>query len=315
MFRRKSRLALSTCLNSYLEDCNARGQTPRTVEGKLGSIRKFKSWCASDRIFFADQITLSTLEKYRQHLAVYQQPFSNHRLDLATQRNRLTAVTVWLRHLHKSGIIKSDPGQKFELPRAERKLPGGILSEDDIESILACIPLMSRFGLRDRAIIETFYASAIRRMELANLDIKDIDLAAGLLHVRQGKGNKDRRVPIAARTSFWISEYLEKLRPGLVNANSGNALFLDRHGCRFRGHQLTRMASVHIKRSGVRQSGACHIFRHSAATLMHENGAGIRYIQEMLGHADISTTQIYTHVTIKRLRSVFNQTHPASRSK
>lgn len=149
-------------------------------------------------------------------------------------------------------------------------------------------------------------------MELANLELLDIDMQDGILTVNRGKGRKDRRIPIAKRARQWVQLYLTHIRPQLVGLHSGNTLFLNNKGVKYREHQVTRMASKYVRRSGVAKSGACNLFRHSTATLMHENGADLRHVQEMLGHADISTTQVYTHVTITKLREVYNETHPAA---
>ncbi|NKI19331.1 tyrosine-type recombinase/integrase [Spongiibacter sp. KMU-166] len=135
-----------------------------------------------------------------------------------------------------------------------------------------------------------------------------------MLTIRKDKGEKDRRVPIAKSGCVWVQLYLTHVRPGLQQLDSGDALFLDNRGRPFREHQLTQIVSKYVRRAGIRKPGACNLFRHSTATLMHENGADIRVVQEMLGHADISTTQVYTHVTINHLREVYAKTHPAARS-
>jgi integrase/recombinase XerD len=283
------------------------------VKAKRGNTQFFINWCTQHGVTNAMNVTTNHLRQYRLFLDDYRQPFNGRPLDVATRRNRLTAIKVWLRYLNKQNLIDHDPSLNFELPKVGRRLPKGMLTEVEIEKVISAIPIQSMSGIRDRAIIETYYASGIRRMELANLNIADVDLAAMLISVIRGKGLRDRRVPIAQRTVKWISRYLELVRPELASLSSGDALFLDNKGLRFRGRQLSQLAALYIKRSGVREYGACHLFRHTTATLMHENGADIRYIQEMLGHADISTTQIYTHVTINRLREVYKRTHPASK--
>lgn len=312
MFNRNKSHTLNQCRDYYLEDCMARGQSPRTLETKKSALRFFVEWCERQEITRASKVKPDHMEQYRLYLCRYRQPFNFRPLDIATQRNRLTAVKVFFRRLKRRGIIIADPAIDFELPRVARRLPKGILNITEIESIFDAIPSQTTPGIRDRAVMETYFATGIRRMELANLDIADIDLITGLVTVIRGKGSKDRRVPMANRACNWIERYLALSRPILACDQSGAALFLDNKGFRFRGHQLSHIVSAYIKASGVRQQGACNLFRHSTATLMHENGADLRYIQEMLGHADISTTQIYTHVTINRLRAVYAKTHPAA---
>ena len=219
---------------------------------------------------------------------------------------------MFFRRLKKRAFISSDPGVDFDLPRVARRLPKGILNLAEIESIFDVIPSQTTTGIRDRAVMETYFATGIRRMELAGLNTIDIDMSSGLVTILRGKGAKDRRIPIANRACAWIERYHERSRPILADGFSVDALFLDNKGLRFRGHQLSHKVSSYIKAAGIRHQGACKLFRHSTATLMHENGADLRYIQKMLGHADISTTQIYTHVTISRLREVYARTHPAA---
>jgi len=314
MFNRTKAYTLNQCRDYYLEDCMARGQSPRTLETKKSSLRFFIRWCDQLGTTRASQVKPDLLERYRLHICQFRQPFNHRLLDMATQRNRLTAVKVFFHRLKKRGFTSTDPGVDFDLPRVARRLPKGILNLTEIESIFDAIPSQTTTGIRDRAVLETYFATGIRRMELAGLNTIDIDMISGLVTILRGKGAKDRRVPIANRACAWIERYLEKSRPILAGDLSVDALFLDDKGLRFRGHQLSHKVSTYIKASGIRHQGACKLFRHSTATLMHENGADIRYIQEMLGHADISTTQIYTHVTINRLREVYARTHPAARN-
>jgi integrase/recombinase XerD len=297
----------------YLEDCLARGQSDRTVEGKRSSLLAFARWCSARNLHCPYQVTEEHLEEYQGYLHAYRQPLNSKPLDSATQRKRLTDVKLLFRRLKRQRKLLVDPGLDFELPRVPRRLPQGILTVEEIERILDQALLHGLGGIRDRAVLETYYATGIRRMELARLDIEHVDLQAGLVTIIQGKNRKDRRVPIAARACEWIARYKRDVRPIYAQVGSGQTLFLDDCGRRFREQQLTRIVSKYVKRAGVMKRGACNLFRHSTATLMHENGADILDIQEMLGHTDISTTQIYTHVTIRKLREVYAQTHPAAR--
>lgn len=310
----KHKDSLLALIPDYLDDCLARGQTDRTVEGKRSSLLAFARWCAGCELLSVHQIGEDQLETYRRYLHAYRQPLNGKPLDIATQRKRLTDVKMLFRRLKRQRKLLVDPGIDFELPRVPRRLPKGILAVEEIERMMDQALLHGLAGIRDRAILETYYATGIRRMELARLDIEHADLENGLLTIIQGKNRKDRRVPIAARACDWIALYKREVRPIYATVGSGNALFIDAQGHRYREQQLTRMVSKYVKRAGVMKRGACNLFRHSTATLMHENGADLRHIQEMLGHADISTTQIYTHVTIRKLREVYVKTHPAAKN-
>jgi integrase/recombinase XerD len=178
--------------------------------------------------------------------------------------------------------------------------------------VLAQPDLNDPLGVRDRAILEVFYSTGIRRSELANLAVTDIDRERATLLVRQGKGRKDRMIPVGARALAWTGRYLVEARPRLALGDDGGILFLTADGEPFSLDRLTQLASRHVKASGVPKAGACHLFRHTMATLMLEGGADIRYIQAMLGHARLDTTQIYAQVSVRALQAIHAATHPAA---
>lgn len=171
--------------------------------------------------------------------------------------------------------------------------------------------VMTPRGLRDRAILETFYSTGLRRMELVRLTLGDLDTERAVLVVRQGKGKKDRTVPIGQRALLWVSKYLEEVRPELVKRAGCYQLFVTIHGDEFCATQMSKLVKGYIDRAGINKVGSCHLFRHSMATEMLEGGADVRFIQEMLGHENLETTQIYTRVSIRKLQEVHTQTHPA----
>jgi integrase/recombinase XerD len=171
-------------------------------------------------------------------------------------------------------------------------------------------------GLRDRAILETFYSTGMRRMELAHLKVYDLDTDRGTLMIRMGKGRKDRVIPIGERALAWIDKYLRESRPQLLTSGADDGtVFLTHMGEPFDRRQLTALVRDYLIESKVGKMGGCHLFRHTMATLMLENGADIRVIQEMLGHAKLTTTELYTRVSINLLRQVYSATHPAAHLK
>ena len=203
------------------------------------------------------------------------------------------------------------PASDIDLPRTEFRLPRQVLTAAEAESIINVPDIADPLGLRDRAILETFYSTGIRRMELINLSIYDIDPERGALMVRQGKGKKDRFVPIGDRAVRWVQKYLYEVRPSLALLPDDGTLFLMSRGEPFSDNRLTALVRSCVMRSGCGKPGACHLFRHTMATLMLENGADLRSIQEILGHAHLATTQIYTQVSIRHLKEVHTLTHPA----
>ena len=166
----------------------------------------------------------------------------------------------------------------------------------EAEAILNQPDVSDPFGLRDRAILETLYSTGLRRMEIANLKLHDLDSERETLMVRQGKGKKDRMIPIGERAILWIHKYVEEVRPSLVGVTEDGTLFLTSISEPFTPNRLTQLVRDYIRAADIGKTGSCHLFRHTCATLMHENGADIRFIQQLLGHAELTTTQIYRQV-------------------
>jgi integrase/recombinase XerD len=188
------------------------------------------------------------------------------------------------------------------------------MTVDEDEEVRPQADLDAVTGMRDRTILEVFYSTGVRASELAELAIADLDVPRGVVAVRHGKGNKPRMVPIAERATAWCEKYLLDARPQLAVPPDDGRLFLNDRGRPFSAKVLTAMARRYLDAAGVTRPGACHLFRHTAATLMLEGGADIRYIQEFLGHADLNTTQLYTHVSITALKAVHERSHPGARS-
>lgn len=205
--------------------------------------------------------------------------------------------------------METNPAEKLQLPKEEHRLPSSYLTLDEVETLLATVDLSTASGLRDRAILETLYSTGMRRSELIGLNLDDVDASRGLVIIRQGKGRKDRVVPIGKRALQWLEKYLLDARPALLN-DSSDVLFLTTRGNRFHPVNLTSRVRGYLDAAGIQRRGSCHMLRHTVATLMLEGGADLRSIQTLLGHESLNTTQIYTHITIQRLREVHEKTHP-----
>jgi integrase/recombinase XerD len=186
-----------------------------------------------------------------------------------------------------------------------------VLTVAEVERVLAQPDLDDPLGVRDRSILETFYSTGLRRAELRRLEVFDVDAERGLVMVRQGKGKKDRLVPIGQRALGWIERYRLEVRPSLVVRHDDATLYIGAYGEAMGLDHLTRLAHRYVEAAQLGKQGSCHLFRHTMATLMLENGADVRFIQEMLGHSNLSTTQVYTHVAVGALKQVHTATHPA----
>jgi integrase/recombinase XerD len=232
-------------------------------------------------------------------------------LKFATQASYLISVRRWFRWLAEERILPRLIGEKLELPQQERRLPLDVLSAAEVESVLNQTEVTKPLGLRDRAILETFYSTAIRCGELVRLEVYDLEPERRSLVVRQGKGRKDRVLPVGRRALLWLEKYLADVRPKLVERTNSTRLFVSCHGRPFGRTNISLLVRGYFDRAGIKKRGSCHLLRHTAATLMMEAGADLRSLQELLGHSRINTTQLYTHVSIRRLREVHERTHPA----
>lgn len=301
---------MKTSVDRFLDWYRIRGYSERTLEGRYSNLHCFINWCKERGINEPQQVTRPIIERYRRYLYHYRQA-NGKPLSLSTQRQRLTPIKLLFKWLTKENYLLHNPASELDLPRVHKRLPRAILTQAEVEQVLNHTLLFGENGIRDRAIIETFYATGIRRAELGNLSLDDVDFDQLTLMVREGKGKKDRLLPIGERACLWIDKYLLDVRHTLVMEPDRGHLFINNRGEAFTPYQLSDLVKKYLLGAGITKQGACHLFRHTMATLMLENGADIRFIQVMLGHADISTTQIYTHVAIGKLKEVYTRTHPA----
>jgi integrase/recombinase XerD len=219
-------------------------------------------------------------------------------------------VLVTTRNLFKflllDGFLKRDPSSNLETPKSWQSLPK-ILSAEEVERLLASPDVSSSGGLRDKAMLEILYATGLRVSELVTLKVSDLNLDLGFL-ITMGKGSKERTVPIGKSAISWASKYLA-VRPGLLAGGSSSFLFISDKGLPITRQSFWKLIVSYGEKSRIGHISP-HLLRHSFATHLLENGADLRSVQMMLGHSDISTTQIYTHVTNERLRQIYKKFHP-----
>jgi len=256
-------------------------------------------------------ITKPHLESFQRWLYRYRKA-DGKPLGVTTQRARLGTLQRFFAWLCRDNFIPANPAADLILPKKPHKqLPKG-LSRDELARLFAVPDVCDALGIRDRAILETLYASGARRSELVGLDVRDLDQQAKTLHIRQGKGGKERLVPMGKNALHWLDNYLNETRPRLLLRSDEEALFLSGYGDRLSGGYLGNWMKKTLKEAEIFKEGSCHLLRHSAATHMLENGADIRLIQQFLGHSELNTTALYTQVAITQLQAVYNDTHPAN---
>jgi len=294
----------------FLDWSAALNYSHETTNSRNTCIKRFIVWCDARGLDRPQDITASILERYRRHLHHYRKS-NGQPLSFSTQHSQLSPIKAFFKWLNKENHILYNPASEFQLPRVAKHLPKDFLSYEEIEALLQHTQIYGDLGIRDRAIIETFYSCGIRRMELVNLKLQDLDIKRGTLVIFEGKYKKDRIVPIGDRAVHWIARYLSDVRPNLIGNDDNGHLFLTNYGAPFIKNRITDLIKKYLNAVGVDKPGACQLFRRSMATHMLENGADIRYIQMMLGHVSLTTTQIYTQVSIKKLKQVHAITHPA----
>jgi integrase/recombinase XerD len=226
----------------------------------------------------------------------------------ATIARRLAALKAFYQFLVKENYVDQDPTDDLSSPKLERKLPK-VLTVEEVERLLAQPDTQTPVGKRDKAMLELLYATGIRVSELVNLNVTDVDLREGFIRC-MGKGSKERVVPMGDIAVSALRAYLDGARQKVIADPKEKAVFVNHHGKRLTRQGFWKIVKKYAAQAQIRKEITPHTLRHSFATHLLENGADIRAVQEMLGHADISTTQIYTHVTKDRLKDVYARSHP-----
>lgn len=219
---------------------------------------------------------------------------------------KMACLRSFFKFLYREGYIKSNPAVSLSTPKIDKKLPL-FLSTDDAARLMESPDPSDVIGLRDRAILETLYSTGVRVSELVSLDKEDIDFISGVLKVR-GKGKKERLVPIGDKALRAIKAYFEKIK--VININEKKPVFLNKNNRRASDRAVRRIVHKYIHKTSLNENISPHSLRHSFATHMLDRGADLRSVQELLGHANLSTTQIYTHVTTDRLKAIYDKVHP-----
>lgn len=278
-----------------------RGVSPRTLEAYGRDLKRLVDYARRLGVEEASRLTASQIREFVYDL-------KDQGLQATSIRRTLSGVRTYFTFLIAEGHVTADPTEQVEMPKTWRKLPG-VLSRDDVEKILEAPQIGDRLYWRDKALLEFAYASGVRVSELASLKVRDLDLEEGVAMVF-GKGSKERMVPIGRSAQRALDIYLRETRPDLARKEGQGTVFLNAQGKPLTRMGIWKILRKHVKRSGVKKRVTPHTFRHCFATHLLEGGADLAAVQEMLGHADISTTQIYTHVDREYLRDVHKRYHP-----
>jgi integrase/recombinase XerD len=278
-----------------------RGASLNTLEAYSHDIRQFIEFAAAEGV-------ASVLEVKAEHATAFLGELREQGLSSTSMNRKLAAIRGFFKYLLREAKLDENPLARIQIARTWMRLPG-TLSREEMETLLDQPVEATPAGIRDRAILELLYATGIRVSELTTLTLNRVNRQMGFL-VTVGKGRKERIVPVGQSALEWLARYIDQVRPAFLKRKTSNVLFLNRSGEGFSRQGLWKLIKKYARMAGLERKVHPHTFRHSFATHLLEGGADLRSVQVMLGHTDISTTQIYTHVTRDRLKEIHKKYHP-----
>ena len=316
-------MRLAEAIHAFENLLRSRGRRPSTIVSYSIALRQLARFLAERGTFDVASVSPEDLRDFGAALARHRyrrtaaQNVPARPLAASTRYNRLDHLRGFFAWLGREGVIETDPAAALPLGSPGKALPANVLTEEEAARLLAAPPASTPLGLRDRALLELFYSTGLRIGEVSALDLADVDLSAELVFVRSGKGDRQRVVPLGRTAAAAIARYVSQARSPLVRSPGITALFI---GARGRGNGM-RLKPCGIEdrvhqaanAAGIERRVTAHTLRHSFATHLLRAGAGIRHVQEILGHSRIDTTEIYTHVVISDLAAVHGRCHPRGR--
>jgi len=304
---------LDALVEAHLAAALALGRARGTVAYRRVYLAQLVAWLQERGVTTAAQVTPSILEDYLVHLKSRVTEYNRKSPSplsvktLAAEASVLRSFFAWLAKRH---VVLFNPATTLVLGDRTQPLPKSVLTESEVQALLA-VPGRDALGLRDRAILETLYSTGLRRAELCGLDLYDVDAAGELARVRQGKGRKDRYVPVGVHAVAALRRYVHHARPELVATSKEPALFIaTTSGHRLGRQTLNLIVRKHGQTAGIAKRVTPHVLRHTCATHLLQGGADLRHVQAILGHASIATTQVYTRVAVEDLAAVHRRSHP-----
>lgn len=299
---------------NYREHLIVRGYALGTVKGQVFFLNRFFKYLGEITITAISAVTRDMINDYQTHL--YEEiNFKGEPNGVAYQNNNMRAVKSFFRFLKENDYLAGDPAKDITYAKTPKRLPRSILSGPEAKKILHAADTKTVLGYRNRAILEVLYSTGIRREEVINLTLQDVDYHDGLVRINSGKGNKDRVVPIGKIACRYLENYIKAVRPSLIRDPYNNHLFLSLKGNRLSKNMVWEIVKRYGKKTKIKKNISPHTFRHTCATLMLRNKANIRHIQELLGHASLEATQVYASVSITDLKEVHSKCHPREKDK
>jgi integrase/recombinase XerD len=310
---------METYKDAYFKRLTVLGYSPETMASHQWRLKAFLEYLQTVGVTEPEQITPAHIRNYQTYL--FERMNRQGRMDCVSSRNNMVKVAKrFIKFLLEEGTIEEDPGESVDLAIEPKRLPRYVLTEGEMKRLLDAPDLTTALGYRDRAILEVFYSSGIRRSELINLRLNDVDLEAGLLRVNAGKGNKDRMVPLGKIAGRFLKGYIKEVRPRLVKDPKDDHIFLSLQGRKICKCMLGLRLKDHLKKAGIEKNVSIHTLRATCAThclrgkkrgeQMHP-----RHLMELLGHASMETLNPYLAVSIADLKEAHGRCHPRERVK
>jgi integrase/recombinase XerD len=286
----------------------------RSIEGLCAYLTRFIAWLTDKGVTDIAAVTKDMISNYQVHL--FEEINKRGRPNTVCHQNKkLQAVKSFLQFLAENDYLVSDPAKTVSYAREPKRLPRSILASSEMRKLLHTPDTKTVLGYRDRTILEILYSSGIRKEELLNLLLADVDYNDGFLRINAGKGNKDRVVPIGRIACRYLENYIKAVRPSLIRDPYNNYLFLSLRGKRLSKNMVWEIVKSYSRKAKIKKTVSPHTFRHTCATLMLRNNANIRHIQELLGHASLDSTQVYAQVSITDLKQVHARCHPREKDR
>ena len=303
---------LEVILEQYYEWLKVHGYRKETVQGYKKCLKKFYEYIkAQDQVSMLEHITPKVVYAFQSDL-FHHEDTQGKRFSMSTQLGILSTLRGFFKYLYDSGRLSYDPSSVIKMPKRGQYLPY-VPSLEEVAKLLSSVDTSTPLGYRDRVIMEILYATGIRAGELCALCLYDIDLDQHQMNIREGKGGKERIVPLGEIAGRYLEEYLAAIRPELVHGPGIDEVFLSKNGKALLKTDMSQMIRKYRDQAGIEGDLTPHSLRHACASHLLKSGCDIRYIQQLLGHASLSTTQRYTKVEISDLKTVHARCHPRER--
>jgi integrase/recombinase XerD len=305
---------LDLLLERYRSQLELKNFSPLTIRTQFAALQLFQRFLGETNHADLTALTTATLHDF-QRWHFYQPTFKGTARGIAYQNRVLSVIKSLFKFLHEENLIARDPAALLEYGREPETLPRNILTPREARKIIEAPDIHTVLGYRDRTILEVLYATGIRKLELMNLSLGDVNLEEELLRINGGKGAKDRVVPLTQIACSFLESYINAIRPQLLGSRlTTPRLFLSRQGRPIARNTLGELVTKYARLARIKKHVTCHLWRHSCATHLLKNKANLRHVQEILGHRSLATTERYLHLTITDLKEAHRKYHPRERA-